>query len=791
MWNWVAELILRFRYALLTLLGVATLVFGYYGFTKVEISHEFLNVVPLDDPDMKAYLAFRDAFGRDGNATIIALESDEWFDTKRLNALRQLSDSLKGLDGIANVVNITTAQELVFIPDSARFETRRILQGTLADNEAAQALGQRIAQLTVYRDLLIHRNNKMLLCAVTYDDGTLSSPRKNEISNLLTEVFTAYGAQHQVKAHFTGMPYIRTYMAQKLPKELSLFMVLCVLLTAAALFIFYRSLYAVIFPLLLLVVSSLWTLGIIGLLGYKLNQLTAMLPPIIIILGIPPSIYMLSDYHEAFHETRDKWLALRKMVQKLGLVTFMINANTAFGFLTLYFTDITPLQQFGLVAFLGTMVTYLITLVMIPGIFSLLPSPSDNRLKHLHAPGINALLAQLLDVVNQRRKWVYGFTILIMLVATVGMYWLVPVSFMVDDLPKGDRLVQDLRLMEKEMGGVMPFEIVIDSEKPNGVNNGKFLKKLAAVQSAVDQHPEISRTISVADVWKWSRQAMLADSLGPDSTQYSLPTADERSFILRYLQGTQAHQKKLNPNSSQQAPERAILQNLVDSSKQQARITCYVADLGSLAMPALIKKVEHQIDSIFQPAKPKYYITGTTRIFLKTNAYLIDNLVWSLVATFLIIGLQMLLLFRSWRVMIISLIPNIIPLWVMAGAMGWMHIYLKPSTALIYELAFGIAIDNSIHYLAAYYYYLRRHQSTDEALNMALRVTGMGIIYTSVVLFVGFGIFSISDFDSTRALGILTACTIFIALFSNLLLLPALLRDIRHHPNLRNMLEEE
>jgi predicted RND superfamily exporter protein len=767
MWSIIANLILRFRIHLFVITLAFTLLFGYYGATHVEVTQEFVKVIPVDDPDLIAYNGFKKHFGTDGNSYLIALkrEHGDWFDAPKLEGIQRLTNNIYKVHGIRRVLNLTNVMELTLDSLSQKFKFRPLIYTSLENNAAVDSLKNKLRNLPFYRPLLFGKTPAVTLLMVTVEDWVLYDKKKHQIAAELEKLARDYAREHRVSVHFGGLPFLRSYITKKLPSEMGVFSALALSLTALSLFVFYRSLYAVVFPLTLLFISALWALGITALLGYKITILTALLPPIIIILGIPPSIYMLSEYHEAFKLCGDKIEALRKMVQRMGLVTLMINANTAFGFLTLYFTEVVILQEFGLVAFLSTMAAYFLTIILLPGFFSLLPPPSEKNLKHLEAPFIRKLINILENFVFARKKWIYWVTGGLVLISFGGIARLEAVSFMADDIPRKDYIYTDLRFFEAQFNGVMPFEIFIECPKKGDLLKLRNLKKIDAIQQALKKYPEISHTLSLIDGVKWSRQALLDG----DPQAYLLPVKEELDFIAR------AASNKNAPSTASQSP----LSSLVDSSYRLARITGFMQDIGSRRMPILLANIQKDIDRILQGEKKgiKATVTGSTKIFLKANDYLIENLVWSLIATFLIIGLQMFWLFGSWRIMLISMTVNIVPLALTAGVMGFLNIPIKPSTALIYELAFGIAIDNSIHILAAYRFECLKIQPKETALALSLRTTGLSIIYTSIVLFVGFAIFALSAFGSTSALGVLTSVTLLVALFTNLFLLPVLVLD--------------
>jgi len=737
---------------------------GYVGVQRLEVAQEFVKVIPQNDPDLIDYKNFKATFGADANAFLIAVEAPDWFTKTRINALFELTQQLRSIKDVKQVMSLTniTRMELDTVEDQLRMVP--LMKAPIISAEELLIFKKAVLELPFYDRLVFSENRQTTVIAVTVTDMTLISKRKHQLAQEITAFTDKFAQEQQLKIHYAGLPFIRTYITRKLPKEMAVFVALALLLTVISLFLFYRSVYAMLFPLFLLIICACWTLGIIGLLGYKVTILTALLPPIIIILGIPPSIYMLSEYHEEYRKTGNKQQALSEMIKKMGLVTLMINANTAFGFLTLYFTEVVILQEFGLVAFLGTMAAYFITIVLLPGFFSLLPPPSEKNLRYLEAPVIKRMVRWVESTVRFQRKYIYIISIGLLLLAGYGITQLQAVSYMIDDLPTRDHIYTDLRFMEQEFNGVMPFEIVIDSRKKGGIQKFSMLKKIDALQTLLKKYPELSRTVSIVDGLKWSRQAVF----GGERAAYAFPAREEMDFLLKYA-------ARKNPNSGTQ---NTILQVLVDSTARKARITAFVKDIGSREMPILIVKIRRDLETVFSTgSKPEISMTGTTRIFLKSNQYLIENLVWSLLATFIIIGLQMYVLFGSFRIMAISMIPNLIPLVVTAGIMGFLSIPVKPSTALIYELAFGIAIDSSIHYLAAYRFIRRKNHTIAESVRLSILSTGMSIIFTSIVLFVGFVIFAPSAFGSTRALGILTSVTLFIAMFSNLFLMPAMVLD--------------
>jgi len=774
MWLRVADFLLKYRIALLIGVVAFGLGMGYIGLTGAKFSQKFANVIPPSDPDMAEYLDFRARYGEDGGTTVVGLRGPGVWHYENVNALHALAQEYARKPGIARTVTFTQALELKTDTAAQRFELVPHASFPLANQAQADSLRAWLVQQPFYAGLLYSPDQTVLSFSIGMDAATLDSKLKHTYLDSLQSDLQALGNEYGYEALFAGLPYMRHYVATALPVELGWFSGFAILFTAIALFLFYRSFYSVIFPLVLLVLSSLSALAIISLLGYELSVLMGMLPPVIIILGVPPNIYMLSDYHEEYRRTGNKIRAIRLMVRKLGMVTLMINANTAFGFLTLWLTGVKVLQEFGLAAFLSVMTSYVLTIILVPCVYSLLPPPTERELRHLKSPRLNRLIRNVDYAVQKRGKRIFVAFAAVMVAGSLGILWLKPMAHMSDELPKTADVYDNQNAMDSAYGGVYPFEVVIDTKQPRGAQSYKFLKQTADFQDILEAEPTISKTVALPDLVKWGRQALA----GGDPAAYSFPLRESFDFIQLYTQET-ARAADASGDGLVGRADQQIIDSYTDSTRQEIRVSGYVADIGSDEMKTLLARVRTTADSVYQTETARepvsITLTGVTRIFLKSNEFLLNNLVYSLIAIFCIIGLQMLLLFGSWRIMLISLGTNLIPLALVAGLMGYFNIHLKPATALIYQLAFGIAIDDSIHFLTMYRHYRKQGQPLKKAISESIRHTGMSIIYTSVVLFMGFIIFAPSAFNSTSLLGTLTSLTLFIAMFCNLLLLPALL----------------
>jgi len=774
MWHLISRFILRNRILLLLVTGVLTMFMTWMA-TRTELSHDFAKVIPADDQDYKDYLEFKNEFGEDGNVLIVGIESENLFRKDIYKGIYVLTEVIKTLEGVEQVISLTHLYQLTRDDSLRRFEFSMISPAFPVTQSEMDSVRNLILSQPLYRDLLLNEGLNASVLAVTISRSKLDSKDKIRIVQKIKEQVEGFARKHRVSVHFSGLPYIRAYTSEKIPKELSVFLFLAVIVTTISLFLFFRSFYAVIFPLILLFLSIVWSMGLIALLGYKMTLLTGLIPPLIVVIGIPNSVYLISKYHSEYRRCKNKIKALVNVIHKIGIVTLMINANTAVGFLTLYFTAVVPLQEFGLIACLATMVTYVISIILIPGVFSLLPPPTESNTKHLDAKFIRGFIQTLKNWVERRRPIIYGLTAVFTILSIWGLFKLQAISFMVDDLPEKDQIYTDLRFLESNFKGVMPFEIVVDTRKKGGLNKTPKLRQIEELQLKLESYPEISKTRSVVDIYKTARMAYYYNN--PE--EYKLPSKAELSFILDYYRKQTGGRNRKN-----------ILNSVVDSTFSKTRISGNIQDIGSIRLKGLMDSIQTDVNNILgensETSDFETVITGTTKIYIKANQYLVDNLFWSLIATFILIALQMYFLFRSWKVMLISMMANLIPLLMIGGVMGFFEIPLKPSTVLIFGIAFGIAIDNTIHYLAKYRQDRKMGLSVKDSVMMSLDDTGQGIIYTSLILLCGFSIFMASSFGGTIALGVLTSMTLFIAMFSNLLFLPAMVISMNIQENAKN-----
>ena len=596
--------------------------------------------------------------------------------------------------------------------------------------------------------------------AITMESKLLDSRERIDFVEKIQKQVNVLCKKHNVEPHFSGLPFIRTVLSKKIKHEIILFTALSFLITSLIMLFFFRSFYTLIFAQLVVIMGVIWTLGINAIYDFKISLFTGLMPPLMVVIGITNCIYLLNKYHDEYRKHGNKIKALHRVISKVGAAVFFINLTTAFGFGVFYFSGSSSLREFGLLSFWAIMAVYVISMVLIPIIFSYLPPPSKKQTKHLDSRFLQVIVDWTVNLITYRRRLIYTITIIISIVSIGGLFLITSVGYMVDDISKKDPLYTDLKFFETNIKGVMPFEIVIDSKKNGGIKNVRTLQRIDKLEHDVGLMPEFSKSISLAKMLRFANQAYYEG----DSIRYLIPSIMDLSTIMGMMP---AGQKNGN-----------ILHNLVDSNFRKARISFQMADIGSKRIPEVKDSVRKMANKIFPSSDFKISLTGSSVIFLEGNKYLFDSLFSSVIYALLANSLIMAFIFFNWRMIIISFIPNIIPLVMTIAIMGFSGIDFKPSSIIVFSIAYGIAVDYSIHFLAKYRQELKKHKyDIPKAVRSALHESGVSMIYSAVVLFFGFLIFAFSSFGGTIMLGILTSINLVLALLSNLILLPSLLHS--------------
>ncbi|MBD2699350.1 MMPL family transporter [Spirosoma sp. BT702] len=773
-WQRVSSFIFKHRITLVIIVLLGTAFMGYQA-SQVRLSYEIAKILPPSDPDFQRYETFKSQFGQDGNVMVLGIETDSMYQLNFFNDWYALSQKIKRIEGIKDVVSNANLYSILRDDSAHTFRIRPLVPRPLTTQAGVDSLHERIGQLPFYRGLVTDSTGRTHLMAITFESKLVNTKNRIAVVRKVEAVADSFGRQHKLldnTVHMSGMPYIRTEFSAKVSKEMTLFMGLAFLVTALILFYFFRSLTVVLTALAVVGIGVIWATGYIKLFGYDITLLTGLIPPLIIVIGVPNAIFLLNRYHEELNRKRGKDDALRIATEKVGETTFFANVTTSIGFFVFYFTGSPLLLEFGLVAACGIMTTYVVSLVLIPIIFSYLPEPSSRQRGHLDRRHISGFLTWVNQLVHHRRAAIYTFIAIVTSVAIVGALRINPIGFVVDDLPKNDPIYTDLKFIESRFKGVMPFEVSIDTKRPGRVLTPQTLTKIKLLEREFSKYGEFTRPLSLVEAVKFFYQSYR----GGDPKYFALPGALELSQLASYVPQLKGSENRFKA--------------YLDSSRRYTRISFQMPDVGTVRTKQLLSELQPKADSIFnvdrstgqRVAPNEQYdvsITGNSVVFTRGNDYLLKNLAESTVWAVLLVSVILVFLLRDLRLSLIAILPSVVPLIVTAGIMGFCGIHLKPSTILIFSIAFGISSDGTIYFITKYRDELRNQKlSLVQAVSETIRHTGISMFYTAIILFAGFAIFTASTFQGTVALGILVSITLLMGMASNLILLPAFLLTV-------------
>lgn len=919
MWFKLSQIILRNRILILSILFVLTVFFGYFAFTSLKLDNKYGNMLPKKSPAQSAYLKFKEMFGEDGGTLVIAIQTDNLYTEENFLRWKQLGDSLSSMEGVNSVVSEADLFTIVNNKALEKFETEPIFQDPTFSEKSVAEIRKQIRQIPLYNNLLYNDSTNVSLMMIGIDESFLSDQKKSGVVIEIEDIAIGY-EEYFGKIHFAGLPHIRVVIGKRVVSEMYIFIGLAILVTSLLLYIFFRSFRVVLFCNLVVFTAVIWSLGSIGLFGFKLSILMALIPPLMIVIGIPNCIFLLNKFHKEVKDHGNKTKALSRVIQKVGNATFLTNLTTALGFSTFVFTNSEKLIEFGTIAALNILMVFVLSICIIPIVFSLAKTPKPRHLKHLEKTYTKNVVEKLVYLTLNKRKAVYITTVAIVLLAVYGMTRVEATGNLTSDLPESDPILKDIEFITDNFGGAVPFEIMIDYKEDGRKFNNQMLSKIEGVQAILADDTLFSKSISMVDFMKLINMAYYGNNpekytlinrkdmrrLGSYVSKFE-DDAYQTSRVNRYLdsvnKGNKAYfdsifinypdlgkeavvqlegvdtdstftiskeaiQKITESKDAERITNKLIqqefpmpsmaftLKELIDTARTTLRIRTQIKDIGSYEIADLSDSLSKKIDKVLNPQKAdverfysaykegettyidsilalsnsfysnlthliagddedllfdldmdpdllaNYYedenfpehlraaidreyltflITGTSVVAAEGTQYLVKNLLTSLAIAIVIIAILMSILFQSWRMVIISLVPNFIPLLITAGIMGFFHIPIKPSTILVFSIAFGISVDDTIHFLAKYRQELKdRKWDLKQCVLNALRETGVSMFYTSIVLFFGFSMFALSQFGGTQALGLLVSLTLLVAMLTNLAVLPSLLLSLEN-----------
>jgi predicted RND superfamily exporter protein len=761
-WSATARFILRNRVFILVAIACCTVFLGMQ-WKHMRFTYTEANMLPDDHQVNTAYNTFLDTFGEEGNLIIYGVKDSLLFTPSNFSTWNTLSKELGQAPEVDLTLSVGDLQKLKKRTDSIGFEMVPLVRDSILSEKQLKKLQYELFEkLPFYSGLVYSPDKKSVRTAVYLKKDIVNTPaRKIFIEKVLIPKIAAFEKQTGMKVYTSGMPYIRTLNSQNIIDEIGMFIGAAVIVTSIIFFFFFRSYRATFISMITVIIGVLWAFGILGLLKYEITVLTALIPPLIIVIGIPNCIFLINKYHQEIKQHGNQAKSLQRVIAKVGNATLMTNVTTASGFATFILTNSQLLKEFGIVASICIIAIFLLCLLIIPIVYSFMAVPKNKHLNHLNKRWINRFVDWMENKVRHNRIAIYIISIGLLCISIIGIYNIKISGSLVEDMPKKTEFFKSIRFFEKEYKGIMPLEILVDTKRKKGVMKLATLKRMNELQEYIEEFPEFSQSLSVVDLVKYSKQAYY----NGNPEYYQLPNSQERSFILSYAKSS--------------TKDTNLLKSYVDSTGQFARITTFMKDIGTERFDRIEEDLKAKALKIFPQERYNVSFTGKALLFQKGTKYLVKNLIISLSLAILLIALFMAWMFRSFRMILVSLIPNLLPLIITAGLMGFLGVPIKPSTILVFSIAFGISVDDTIHFLAKYRQELiANNWKIKKSVYAALRETGVSMFYTSIVLFFGFSVFTISSFGGTVALGALVSVTLVFAMLANLLLLPSLLLSL-------------
>ena len=758
MWNKIADYILKHRVLNLVITSILLIFFGLEAF-KVKMGHNLANTLSENDSTMVVYRQFLDKYGPDGRAIFVGMCDEKLFDLDHFQDYCDLNEKIREIPGVTECLSVTRVYNLVKNDSVKKFQLQQVVSRRPESQAEVDSIKEVIENLAMYDGLLFNSEKHSTMMLITLDDEHANLAVRRELTDALTILLDEYGNAHNVEMHISGMPYIREMTTQKMVKEIVGFTVLSILVAGLILFLFFRSWRPLVSVVAIVLLSVIYMFGIMALLDFDVTILTGVLPPLLIIIGVENSIFMLNKYHREYDVCHDKMQALKNVILRIGPANFLTNTTTAVSFASFIITRNGLLVPFGILASICIMLTYVMTMVLLPTFFSYQKKPEGKLVNYMNNPRINYIMDKVSAFVLSKKRYVYAVLAVLLTACVIGALQISTSGRVVDDIAKNDKLYKDIMFFEENVGGVMPFEISIDTRKPKGIMNAAFVRKVQQLEDTLALYPEFSEPLSIAEVVKFARQGFYNGK----RDQFKIPSNNEFGFIMKYMPETKGGEM---PN---------IVTQYMDKEMQCTRVSVQMANVTTPEIDAISKSLKPQIDKIFPKEKYDVVMTGSAMVTLQGTNYLIVNLSHSLLLAFIVIALLMTITFHKFKMVVISLIPNLIPLLFTAGVMGYCGIPLKMSTILVFSIALGISVDNTIHYLARYRLQMKMNNyDIKKSVMAAILETGPSMIYSASILICGFLIFAFSSFGGTKIVGFLVPFTLLIALITNILVLPAL-----------------
>ena len=747
-------MILNHPKVILSILAAITLILGTF-LPKVKMDFSIEQLFSQNDPVINRFLNFREEFDGVDNRIFLLYESDDPFSYKNLELNKKMVYAFENIEGVSKVTSLTNIE---LFTEGGEYLLSPVYENIPKSIDSLNIAKERILSSDLLKNYLISEDGKVAAILIEVSDSFNEHESRESIVKQIDEL--QLGTDWTW--HQTGLPIIRTRYVQYMIADNITFLIPVLSMLILLLSLLFRSLVGLVLPLIVVLLTIIWTLGFMTAAGITINIISYIIPTLLMVVGISDSVHFLVKYYKTLHLLGDKREALTQSLQKIGTAIFLTSITTAIGFGALSMVNIEIVKEFGIFTAMGVFFAFIITVLFIPSTLMLLGKTPKTKLEAYSRGYRVKIVKKLITIVRGHPKKIIFTGITITIIGFFGALQINPHSKLLDDLRPGNTLLEDMRLAEDRMGSVLPVEIIItvdENENFQDIQDVAVISFTDELASYISKIPEIGKVVSVSDYLKAINQAMNDG----DKSFYQVPLS--REIISQYML---LYDSEFN--------------SLINSDLTKLRIASQIKDIDSRRSAEIEKELNTYIASVI-PEGITAEVTGTAFLALRTNNYLVKNLLGSFLVALIIITFLMIVLFRSVKMAFISILPNIIPMMVMAAVLGFLQIPLRPATAMTFAVAFGIAVDDTLHYLIRYRMELSK-QHYRQANDSTMLGTGIAMMSTTAILSAGFLVLILSQFTPTVEFGMLSVITIVTALIGDLTFLPALLSQIK--PRIKN-----
>ena len=740
------------KYSRYVLVGLTlVLLFLGYSSSKLEFDYDFEKFFPQEDNDLVFYEDYREKFENDSDFILLGFTNKIGvFDQQFLQKIQDFTAKLRELPHLREVISPLEMKFVEVSPAGIGFSQRPFFH--IDDTSRYKSDRERIEKSIEPVSEMVNLENNSLIIVIK-NKQLIDKDDSDELARALQKVIDKEGFK---EVHVMGKIMGQQVYVSVMKVEFITFASISIFVLIIFLIIAYRALWGILIPLATVLLAVVGSLGFMQLSGTPLNMMTTLLPVIMLVVGMSDVVHLVSKYLEEIRYGRTKTVAIKNMLKKVGVATLLTSLTTSLGFVTLIGVGMEPIQDFGIFTAVGVLMAFILSILFIPSIFLNIKKPKITDSTKVQNAWERALGAFFIKLCRNQ-KAVLVFYSIITVVCIVGACRIKFDYFLMQDLGEDQVLMQDLRYFQKQFGGIRPFELAIIPAEGKQVNDYDVILEIEKLEEYLKEEYGVNQIISPTVPFKFANKTLRS---GRDD-YYKIPDNEKRfNYLKRQMETFE---------------DRAELQQIISKDKKLGRLFGRMVDPGSGAMLGKNDKLKAFYDANINSSVLGYKLTGTAVIIDEAGRHVSENIVIGLLFAFVLIGISMAILFKSIKMGFISLVPNMFPILLTAGYIGFAGIDLNMSTAIVFTIAFGIAVDDTIHFLSRFKQEMGQGRSNLFALRRTFISTGKAIIITSIILLGGFGSLIFSNFLSTFYIGLFVCMTLVFAVITDLTLLPMML----------------